>query len=123
MADAIASLQFIVIDANDPDRLAGFWGPLLGTDVGTRVGEDDYVLLDPPNEGAPSIAFQRVPEAHTSKNRVHLDLMVPDLPVAAAKVAELGGSILGDPQELEGCHWQNLADPEGNEFDIALSTE
>lgn len=121
MAEGIGRLQYIVIDANDPDRLAAFWSALLGTEVDARLGDNDYVLLKATENSAPPIAFQKVPEPHAAKNRVHIDVGVADLAEASARVVELGGAILGEPQELEGYRWQNLADPEGNEFDVALA--
>jgi predicted enzyme related to lactoylglutathione lyase len=121
MAEGIGRLQYIVIDANDPDRLAAFWSALLGTEVDARLGDNDYVLLKATENSAPPIAFQKVPEPHAAKNRVHIDVAVADLAEASARVVELGGAILGEPQELEGYRWQNLADPEGNEFDVALA--
>ena len=115
----VGKIQFIVIDSNYPGGMAAFWCEILGTEVDSTVGEGQYVLLKA-TEGAPPIAFQRVPEAKQVKNRVHLDLVVEDMAAAAARIEELGGKALSDVQELEGNRWQNMADPEGNEFDIAF---
>ena len=66
------------------------------------------------------ILFQAVPEAKTVKNRVHLDLLVG----AEAREAEvqrlvnLGATVVGVHDEADGS-WTILADPEGNEFDVA----
>lgn len=40
------------------------------------------------------MGFQRVPDAKTGKNRLHLDLIVKDLDVATAEVQALGVSLL-----------------------------
>ncbi|MGZ4114999.1 MAG: VOC family protein [Actinomycetota bacterium] len=64
----------------------------------------------------PPIAFQRVPEAKTGKNRVHLDITVEDVEEATRRVEELGDSRLGGLREMDGYRWQVVADPEGNEL-------
>ena len=63
------------------------------------------------------LLFQRVPEAKTVKNRLHLDLH----PGEGRRVAEverlraLGASVLREVREPSGA-WVVMADPEGNEF-------
>jgi hypothetical protein len=87
----------LTIDANDPDRLARFWAPVLGyelapppagsdtwkawyADAGVPEEEladltDHYCdrLRDPEGRG-PTIWFQIVPERKAGKNRLHLDV-------------------------------------------------
>lgn len=117
---AVGSIGYIVMDTQDPDRIAPFWCGILGTEEESRVGGDQYVLLKAVG-GAPSLSLQKVPEAKTIKDRMHLDIGVEDLQVAKAQVLELGGSVLSDTYELEGFHWINVADPEGHEFDIVAT--
>lgn len=100
----------IVIDAVDLDRLAQFWGALLGLRI-TRW-EDDWVSL------GPGLALQRVTGPKTGKNRVHLDLVANDFARATARAAELGATPAGDIREDL---WQVWRDPEGNEFCICAS--
>ncbi|MFF4586674.1 VOC family protein [Streptomyces sp. NPDC001388] len=63
------------------------------------------------------LLFQRVPEAKTVKNRLHLDLH----PGAGRRADEverlraLGASLLREVKEPSG-EWAVMADPEGNEF-------
>ncbi|HET6153604.1 MAG TPA: VOC family protein [Marmoricola sp.] len=82
----------LTIDANDPDRLTGFWEQALGwsrvppsspdatwwAHYRRRLGEEpafDNRLFDP--EGIlPPLWFQPVPEAKAGKNRLHLDFLV-----------------------------------------------
>ena len=135
----------VTFDANDPALLAEFWTLALGyviqpppegyaswDDWATAMGipeenwNDARALVDPDDEG-PRIFFQRVPEAKTSKNRVHLDVDVgggPGAPdeVRRGLVAETvdrlvaaGASVVG-PVEQRGEYWVVLRDPEGNEF-------
>src|SRR4051812_32891092 len=88
---AIVLMMFwqLTIDANDPARLARFWGQALGyqpappeSDTtwwahyrGRLGGHDafDDRIFDP--EGRkPPLWFQEVPESKAGKNRLHLDL-------------------------------------------------
>ncbi|MEG8280068.1 VOC family protein [Streptomyces sp. AHA2] len=63
------------------------------------------------------LLFQRVPEAKTVKNRLHLDLH-PGRGRREEEVARLeglGASVLRRVRE-QGGEWVLMADPEGNEF-------
>ncbi|MEU1230034.1 VOC family protein [Streptomyces sp. NPDC005828] len=63
------------------------------------------------------ILFQRVPEAKTVKNRLHLDLH-PEPGTRATEVARLeghGAKVLRNVDEPGGS-WTVMTDPEGNEF-------
>ncbi|MFG2607316.1 VOC family protein [Streptomyces sp. NPDC048514] len=63
------------------------------------------------------LLFQRVPEAKTGKNRLHLDLH-PGEGLRAQEVARLevlGARVLREVTEPSGA-WVVMADPEGNEF-------
>ncbi|MET8244602.1 VOC family protein [Streptomyces sp. NPDC005202] len=63
------------------------------------------------------LLFQRVPEAKTVKNRLHLDLH-PGEDRRAGEVERLeglGASVLRHVKEPAG-EWVVMADPEGNEF-------
>jgi predicted enzyme related to lactoylglutathione lyase len=114
-----ASVGYLVIDANDPERLAQFWCGLLAVEVETTIGAGQFVVLSPAQDGL-TVGFQRVPEGKAGKNRLHLDLIVDDLDEATAEVESLGGRWLepGQTRELEGFQWRCMADLEGNEFDI-----
>jgi predicted enzyme related to lactoylglutathione lyase len=114
-----AKIGYLAMDTVDPEVLAPFWCGLLGVRVDTTVGEGEFLLLTPTEEGL-VVGFQRVPEAKAGKNRVHLDLVVDDLDAATAVVEQLGGRWLepGKTRELEGFQWRCMADPEGNEFDL-----
>ena len=84
----------VVFDCADPNRLARFWAEALGYKLadpptGYERWEDwlrdqgipeehwnDASAVVDPDGGRPRIYFQRVPEAKTVKNRVHLDLNI-----------------------------------------------
>jgi predicted enzyme related to lactoylglutathione lyase len=114
-----ASVGYLVIDANDPERLARFWCRLLDVGVEATIGDGQFVVLSAAKDGL-TVGFQRVGEGKAGKNRLHLDLIVEDLDEATAEVETLGGQWLepGSTRELEGFRWRCMADPEGNEFDI-----
>jgi hypothetical protein len=136
----------VVIDCADPASLSEFWASALaprGYAVPSPPGDfDDWpaflaasgVPEDRWNdasaleaEGQPRIFFQRVPEAKTVKNRVHIDLLSgggPSVPLeeqrerVAAEVARLealGARRLDEHADL-GVHWVVMQDPQGNEF-------
>jgi predicted enzyme related to lactoylglutathione lyase len=115
---ALASLRYVIIDASDTEAEAAFWGTVLGVEVADRFG-DGYVILAPSQDGAPRLTFQPVPEAKSVKNRLHLDLRVPDIETSTVELEKLGASRLSDILEEEGYRWRVMRDPEGNEFCIA----
>jgi hypothetical protein len=63
------------------------------------------------------LLFQRVPEAKTVKNRIHLDLHPGEgrREEEVARLTGLGASVLREVKEPGG-QWVVMADPEGNEF-------
>ena len=136
----------VVIDAEDPGRLAEFWAAATGyvvqpppegfatwPDFLRSVGVPEELwssrsaVVDPDGTG-PRIFIQRVPEPKTVKNRLHLDLQVgAGLPpgerparVAAEveRLTALGGRQVSTYDEL-GEHWVVMVDPEGNEFCVS----
>ncbi|MYT68434.1 MULTISPECIES: VOC family protein [unclassified Streptomyces] len=63
------------------------------------------------------VLFQRVPEAKTVKNRLHLDLH-PDQghrDAEADRITGLGARVV-ERVKAQGGEWIVMADPEGNEF-------
>lgn len=98
----------VIFDCSEPERLAAFWGDLLGLEVADR--DERYVGLQPTEAGV-SIGFQAVPEPKTVKNRIHVDLRVPDWDSATRQIEAGGGRHIADVET-----WRVMADPEGNEF-------
>jgi predicted enzyme related to lactoylglutathione lyase len=98
--------------------LAEFWAGMLATNVRGSLGEPPhYVTLNSAQPGAPRLAFQRVPETKTGKNRLHLDLAVGDLPAAIERAISLGATTAPNGAFDEyGVRWTVMQDPEGNEF-------
>ena len=106
----------LVLDCADPEALAPFWAAALQYKVVGGAG--NYFLVAPEDaESAPQLLLQKVPEAKTGKNRMHVDVHVADIEGEAARLEALGARRL-DPEvktEFSG-HWILMADPEGNEF-------
>jgi predicted enzyme related to lactoylglutathione lyase len=122
MTDAVGRFHWLVIDTVDPDRVAPFWCALLGVEQRGWFA-DDYLMLTR-NESTPPVAFQRVPEGKSGKNRLHVDLEDDDLDEAVSRIRALGGSTASDVRELPGGYrWRVMADPEGNEFCIVPRDE
>jgi predicted enzyme related to lactoylglutathione lyase len=110
--ERVGTLYAVTMDVNDLETCARFWSQVLG--VGILYQNDQYLRLGQKGE-RPTLLLQKVPEPHEVKNRVHIDLDVPDLDVAVSRVQELGGSKLRELNEY-GIKWAVMADPNGNEF-------
>ncbi|WP_243062345.1 VOC family protein [Humibacter sp. RRB41] len=131
----------ITFDAADPHALAEFWAEALGYEVEdnsafvdglvaegrmpasdriTRNGRSEFADVaaagDPHGE-EPRMFFQKVPEPKTAKNRVHIDIRVPDDRKAAevARLESLGATQLWVTDD-RGPLTYTMRDPEGNEF-------
>jgi len=137
----------VVFDAAEPAKLAEFWALALDyvlepppedfrtwEDFGLSIGMpeerfgDQASVIDPADEG-PRLYFQRVPEAKSAKNRVHLDIRVagPEISGEARKqlvsekveqLVQAGASIAWESDDITGGVIV-MRDPEGNEFCVA----
>ena len=108
-------LHAVTFDANDPERLARFWGRLLGWET---VPDEDGFELVPTDGTAYRVAFYPTQEPKTGPNQIHFDLTsaTPDQQhETVARALELGASHLDIGQTPDEGHVV-LADPEGNEF-------
>jgi 4a-hydroxytetrahydrobiopterin dehydratase len=100
------------LDALDVDKVRTFWCAVLGYEL---AGDTD--IADP--DGVyPAVYVQQMDAMRTGRNRIHIDVGVPhdqaEARVAAALAA--GGTIVNDSHAPM---WWTLADPEGNEVDLA----
>ena len=136
----------LVFDTSDPDREARFWAEALGyrlqpppagfdswegylraQGVPQEAWNDASAIVDPAGVG-PRIYFQRVPEAKTAKNRMHMDLNVSGgrevalderkrrVDAEVARLKALGATDERGAKEHDGEYWVRMNDPEGNEF-------
>jgi Glyoxalase-like domain len=135
----------VTIDSADPHAQADWWAEALGwqvepqdeafirrmvdaghateADTTTHRGALVWIVgaaITSPDPGRPRVLFQRVPEARTVKNRLHLDVHV-GAERREAEVSRLVG--LGATELWRAAQgpleWVTLADPEGNEFCVA----
>jgi catechol 2,3-dioxygenase-like lactoylglutathione lyase family enzyme len=111
----------LVLDAADPDRLAAFWGEVLGyVELGR---EDDGSIEIGPADGGfggpqPTLVISPSSDRRTGKRLpLHIDVNATDrdqetelerLLALGARPAEVG--------QTGAESWHVLADPEGNEF-------
>ncbi|MFI5587090.1 VOC family protein [Amycolatopsis sp. NPDC051758] len=110
---AVAS---VLVDAHDPELLAGFWARITGWSIQSREG-DTLVGLRALSGRGPWLEFLRNNDVKSVKNRVHLDVAPPagaDHAAAVAEVVAIGAA----PADLGGpsLPWRVLTDPEDNEF-------
>jgi hypothetical protein len=131
----------VTFDAADPHRLARWWADLLHYQIEdsdslvTRlladgaVAETEVVRIDgrlfladavaasDPERRGPRMFFQRVPEAKSAKNRVHLDVPVEagQLDDEVRRLVALGATLTGY-NTYPGHRSAVMRDPEGNEF-------
>jgi hypothetical protein len=108
----------IVMDCADHGAVVDFWGEALG--YARRAVNEQYVALVPAEAsiGHPPILFQKVPEAKTVKNRVHLDFRAEVMADEVARLVGLGATVLAE-RSLGDFRWTVLADPERNEFCVS----
>src|SRR5689334_20723515 len=105
----------LVLDCEDPERLAEFWAPALGYVNLGSVGA--YVALFPDGRPGPKLLLQRVSEPKSVKNRMHFDIEVPDIHAEADRLVALGATKVSEaPWSEHGSTWLLMYDPEGNEF-------
>ncbi|MEU8796934.1 VOC family protein [Spirillospora sp. NPDC048819] len=114
MTGVTPKVSHLVIDCADLDAMAAFWGGLLGMRTTDATG--DWVDLEPLGGAGPVLSFQLVPEGKTIKNRLHLDLDVPDIRSAGERAASLGATPATGPMGNPASPFRVWRDPEGNEF-------
>ncbi|MDN5727414.1 MAG: hypothetical protein L0G99_16030 [Propionibacteriales bacterium] len=118
--DSACRFTQVVIDAVDIPAVRAFWRSVLGYVDDPRAGVTD--IVDPVGLGMPFV-FQPLDASDTARraqrNRIHVDLFVPDDQAAVRIEAGLaaGGRLTRDQDAPQ---WWTLADPEGNEIDIAV---
>jgi 4a-hydroxytetrahydrobiopterin dehydratase len=101
----------IAIDTSLIPDVLPFWRAVLGY-------TPDMDLLRDPDRRGPAVWFQQMDAPRPQRNRIHIDIYVPaeeaEGRIAAALAA--GGHVVSD-EHAPG--WWTLADPEGNEVDVA----
>jgi len=120
--EPVGWLRAVVFDADDPGRLARFWGAVLG--VGVVESAPDWIQLAPDRGGA-FVAIEPTDgssggSSSGGSSRARPDLEVTDMDVARARIEELGGRLVEVIHARPGESHYRMADPEGNEFTVVL---
>lgn len=108
------TVGMITFDTTDAVALATWWARHTG---GTVQDEADGWFVTVASAG-PTLAFQKVPDPTPGKNRLHLDLHVPDR-VETARTLLADGATLVAERTMGDFAWTVLADPDGNQFCLA----
>jgi hypothetical protein len=132
----VSRFSEIVVDCEQPRRLAEFWCAVLGYRVLDE--EEGAIEIGPPDVSTeddwaewrarlrreptpPTIVFIVVPEGKTVKNRLHIDVSPIDTsqPEEVERLLALGATKADVGQG--DVSWTVLRDPEGNEFCVLRS--
>ena len=111
------TLTMITVDTTDALALARWWADATGAEI-LQENQGWYVMTRLPD--GLRMSFQKVDEPSPGKNRIHLDLLVPDRKAEVVRLIEAGASLIAE-QEMRGHTWTVLADPDGNQFCVAAS--
>jgi catechol 2,3-dioxygenase-like lactoylglutathione lyase family enzyme len=103
-------LYEIVVDCDKPAPVARWWSDVFGAPLHSHPEHDWWWLEPVPGAPFDCMVFVPVPEPKAVKNRVHWDVVVPDLQALLDQGAQVLRPAGGD------IAWHVLADPEGNEF-------
>jgi catechol 2,3-dioxygenase-like lactoylglutathione lyase family enzyme len=102
----------VVVDAEDPPRLARWWAEALGFVVVTE--KDDEAEIRRSRDELPALLFTLATDGKAGKNRLHLDLRPDDQAAEVERLVGMGARPVDIGQQ--NVSWIVLADPEGNEF-------
>jgi hypothetical protein len=113
-------LYEVVVDSADPAAQAAWWHDVLGGRLQHSENPEEAWswLEDVPGMPFECLVFSSVPEVKLAKNRIHLDIEVPD-PRSVEQLIALGAGLLRPPDD--DIKWSILVDPEGNEFCVFVS--
>src|SRR3954471_7849670 len=121
----MAKLKEIVVDADNPARLARFWAQVAEgyavraydedeiarlASLGLTPETDPVVMVDGPG---PTMCFHLRQGPRPFRNRIHLDLSSPNREAEVARVIALGATFWRSEQ-----NYTTLRDLEGNPFCI-----
>ena len=111
-----ARFDLVTIDSPDTDALAAFWSAALDLHEVEREDANRWIVLADA-DGARRLGIQR---GATRPGSVHLDLSCrPDeFDAELDRLIELGAAQLHEPRREPYGSIVNLADPDGNPFDL-----
>ncbi len=100
------------VDCRDPEALAAFWCQVLGYQVVFRNEREVDIAAGP--SAFRGLAFLRVADPKTVKNRLHIELNPAGQQAEVQRLLDLGAPRTDIGQG--NAEWVVMADPEGNEF-------
>jgi catechol 2,3-dioxygenase-like lactoylglutathione lyase family enzyme len=103
----------VVVDCDDPDRLAEFWCQVLDYEVVYRT--KDIVDIAKDTATFPGIEFIRADRDERRKSPLHLDLNPENQAAEVDRLLALGAQRINIGEGPDAA-WVVLADPEGNAF-------
>jgi predicted enzyme related to lactoylglutathione lyase len=112
----------LVLDCQEPKRLANFWREALG--YRDYYMDASLAVLVPKDGIASPLLLQGVPEPKVCKNRMHLDIVVDDVEAEVHRLQALGAHRIDEGvQSFGGTRWVRMSDPELNEFCVSTGIE
>lgn len=108
----VSQWENLVVDADDPPRLARWWAQALGYQI-VHEAPDEVEIRQSPDR-LPGVVFVPVPERKQLKNRLHIDLRAADQAAEVERLVDMGARRVDIDQG--DVSWIVLTDPEGNEF-------
>src|SRR5687767_9088645 len=102
----------VCVDCENPRLVADFWASVLGWTVHQDDGDEEFVYIQEGPGLVPAVAFIRVPEKKTVKNRLHIDVNATDgtRDEEVARLETLGATRVDIGQG--DVSWVVMADPE-----------
>jgi predicted enzyme related to lactoylglutathione lyase len=112
----ISQFDLVTMDVADPARQSAFWRAVLDL-IETEVEDGDRWIVLTSRDLVRRIGLQR---GRPRQGTVHLDLMcsLEAFDRELARLTGLGATVLGAPRREPYGSIVNLADPEGNLFDL-----
>ncbi|MFK8022371.1 MAG: VOC family protein [Ilumatobacter sp.] len=113
--------DLVTIDSPDTDRLASFWTAVLGLHEVEREDGNRWIVLASA-DGTRRIGFQR---GSSTPGSIHLDLMCEpaEFDTEHERLVGLGAVATSQPRHEPYGSIVNLADPDGNPFDLCAYAE
>ncbi|MCO5328503.1 MAG: hypothetical protein M9961_00295 [Ilumatobacteraceae bacterium] len=115
---AHAHVRTVIMNSEDPERLAAFWGAVLGVEVRERDADAGIVWLHPDQPGGTNVGFQQVARRAPEGTETHLDVAVDEMDAAQTRIEGLGGTLRTANRLENGFEWRVMVDPDGNPFCI-----
>jgi predicted enzyme related to lactoylglutathione lyase len=108
--------DLVTLDVADPERMAAFWCAALDLHETEREDGDRWIVLSSA-DGTPRLGLQR---GTPIRGSIHLDLACSpeEFDDEVTRLVSLGATTTRSPRIEDYGSIANLADPEGNPFDL-----